>query len=100
MLEAVLKKDWPEDFKRIIAITYRFSEGWRRIHNPVTGEQVADNLTTTEFATAMLAVRGWTNQEIATHLGISVNTVKQHISSTLMKLGIKQRKDLKGYMLR
>ena len=100
MLEAVLKKDWPEDFKRIIAITYRFSEGWRRIHNPVTGEQVADNLTTTEFATAMLAVRGWTNQEIATHLGISVNTVKQHISSTLMKLGIKQRKDLKRYMLR
>ena len=68
--------------------------------NPVTGEQVADNLTTTEFATAMLAVRGWTNQEIATHLGISVNTVKQHISSTLLKLGIKQRKDLKGYMLR
>ena len=100
MLEAVLKKDWPEDFKRIIAITYRFSAGWRRVHNPVTGDHVADNLTTTEFATAMLAVRGWTNQEIAAHLGVSPNTVKQHISSTLLKLGIKQRKDLKRYMLR
>lgn len=100
MLEAVLKKDWPDDFKRIIAITYRFSAGWRRIHNPVTGDNIADNLTTTEFATAMLAVRGWTNQEIAVHLGISPNTVKQHISSTLLKLGIKQRKDLKRYMLR
>ena len=100
MLEAVLKKDWPEDFKRIIAITYRFSAGWRKIHNPVTGDHIADNLTTTEFATAMLAVRGWTNQEIAAHLGVSPNTVKQHISSTLLKLGIKQRKDLKRYMLR
>ena len=100
MLEAVLKKDWPEDFKRIIAITYRFSAGWRRVHNPQTGEEVADNLTTTEFAAAMLAARGWTNQEIADHMGISLNTVKQYISTALKKLHIKQRKNLKQYMLR
>ena len=100
MLEAVLKKEWPEDFKRIIAITYRFSAGWRRVHNPETGEEVADNLTTTEFVAAMLAARGWTNQEIADHLGISPNTVKQYISTALKKLHIKQRKDLKQYMLR
>lgn len=100
MLEAVLKKDWPEDFKRIIAITYRFSAGWRKVHNPVTGEDVADNLTTTEFATAMLAARGWTNQEIAAHMGISPNTVKQYISTALQKLNVKQRKDLKRHMLR
>lgn len=99
MLEAVLKKDYPEDFKRIIAITYRFSAGWRRVHNPVTGHDVADNLTTTEFAAAMLAARGWTNQEIADHMGISPNTVKQYISTALQKLNIKQRKDLKQYML-
>ena len=100
MLEAVLKRDYPEDFKRIIAITYRFSAGWRRVHNPVTGESVADNLSTTEFAAAMLAARGWTNQEIAAHMGLSSNTVKQHISSALQKLNIKQRKDLKRFMLR
>lgn len=100
MLEAVLKKDWPEDFKRIIAITYRFSAGWRKVHNPVTGHDVADNLTTTEFAIAMLAARGWSNQEIADHMGISLNTVKNIISSTLQKLNIRQRKDLKQYMLR
>lgn len=100
MLEAVLKKDWPEDFRRIIAITYRFSAGWRKVHNPETGHPVADNLTTTEFAAAMLAARGWTNQEIAGHLGISPNTVKQYISTALQKLNIKQRKDLKQYMLR
>ncbi len=99
MLEAVIKKDWPEDFKRIIAITYRFSAGWRKIHNPDTGHDVADNLTTTEFAAAMLAARGWTNQEIGEHMNISPNTVKRYISQVLQKLNINHRQDLKKYML-
>ena len=50
MLEAVIKPEWPEDFKRIIAITYRFSAGWRKVHNPETGHDVADDLTTTELS--------------------------------------------------
>ncbi len=100
LLEAVIKRDSPEDFRRIISITYRFSAGWRRIHNPDTGHDVADNLTTTEFAACMLAARGWTNQEIGDHMGISTNTVKQHISVALNKLHIRQRKDLKQFMLK
>ncbi len=99
MLEAVIKKGWPEDFKRIISITYRFSQGWRDIHNPISGHEVADNLTTTEFAAAMLAARGWTNQEIGEHMNLSPNTVKRHISSALQKLNITRRQDLKKYML-
>lgn len=99
MLEAVIKPNWPKDFKRIIDITYRFSEGWRKVHNPITGHEVADNLTTTEFAAAMLAARGWTNQEIGSHMNISVNTVKSYISTALQKLNIEHRKDLKKYML-
>ena len=100
MLEATIKSKWPEDFKRIIDITYRFSSGWRRVHNPITGHDVADDLTTTEFAIAMLAARGWTTQEIAKHLNISANTVKDHISEAMRKLGVETRKDLKKYMLR
>ena len=99
MLEAVIKPGWPEDFKRIIEITYRFSAGWRRIHNPATGDDVADDLTTTEFAASMLAARGWTNQEIAQHMGVSVNTVKSYISRSLTKLGISRRQDLGKFML-
>lgn len=99
MLEAVIKPEWPDDFKRIIAITYRFSAGWRRVHNPDTGHNVADNLTTTEFATCMLAARGWTNKEIAAHLGVSPNMAKTFISSALGKLGIDRRQDLKDHML-
>lgn len=100
MLEAVIKPRWPEDFDRIIQITYQFSAGWRKIHNPDTGDNVADNLSTTEFTIAMLAARGWTNQEIANHLGFSLNTVKRYISNAMTALGIKHRQDLKGFMLR
>lgn len=100
MLEAVIKPAWPEDFKRIIDITYRFSAGWRKVHNPDTGHDVADNLTTTEFAASMLAARGWTNQEIADHMHISPNTVKRYISTALEKLHIRHRQDLKQFMLR
>lgn len=100
MLEAAIKPDWPEDFKRIIDITYRFSSGWRRVHNLITGHDVADDLTTTEFAIAMLAARGWTTREIAGHLNISANTAKRHISEAMKKLKVKNRKDLKQYMLR
>ena len=99
MLEAVIKPGWPEDFKHIIDITYRFSYGWRRVHNPETGHDVADDLTTTEFAASMLAARGWTNQEIADHMGISLNTVKRYISIAMEKLHICRRQDLKQFML-
>ena len=99
MLEAVIKPGWPDDFRRIIDITYRFSAGWRRVHNPVTGDDVADNLTTTEFAACMLAARGWSNAEIAAHMGISVNRVKECISKSLRKLGVNSRKELGRFLL-
>ncbi len=100
MLEAVIKKEFPADFKKIISITQRFSSGWRRVHNAETGNSVTDDLSTTEFAVAMLAARGWLNKEIALHLGISENTVKQHISTAFQKLGISQRKELGRFMLK
>ena len=99
MLEAVIKPEWPEDFKRIIDITYRFSAGWRRVHNPITGHDVADDLTTTEFAVCMLAARDWNNPAIAQHLHISLATVKRHLSSAMKKLGITRRGDLQKFML-
>ncbi len=99
LIEVVIKKDYPEDFKRIISITYKFAAGWRKIHNPEAGREVADNLTTSEFSVAMLAARGWTNQEISQHMGISENTVKRYISTIFQKLHITQRKELKKHML-
>ena len=99
MLEAAIKPAWLEDFKRMIDITYRFSAGWRRVHNPQTADDVADNLTTTEFAVCMLAARDWTNTEIAEHMGFSVNRVKECLSNAFRKLGVTSRKDLARFML-
>lgn len=92
LIETCMKKEHPDDYARIIDITYKFSAGWRRIHNPDTNEDVADNLTTTEFTIAMLANRGWTNKEIAEHLDITTRTVKQHLTCVFSKLNITNRK--------
>lgn len=100
LIETCMKKEHPDDYARIIDITYKFSAGWRRIHNPDTNEDVADNLTTTEFTIAMLANRGWTNKEIAEHLDITTRTVKQHLTCVFSKLNITNRKQLKDFMLR
>ena len=67
---------------------------------PITGNDVADDLTTTEFAVAMLASRGWTNQEIAEQLNVSANTVKKHLLGAMRKLQVENRRDLKKYMLK
>ena len=100
LIETCMKKDYPEDYARIINITYKFSAGWRRIHNPDTNEDVADNLTTTEFTIAMLANRGWTNKEISEYLEITPRTVKQHLTCVFNKLNIENLKQLKNFMLR
>ena len=99
VLESCLKKDHPQEFAEIIKVTERFSRGWRRVHNPGAGATVAKSLTTTEFAIAMLACRGWTNDEIAAHMGISRGTVKNRLSNTYAKLGITSRAALKQFVL-
>ncbi len=99
-LEGSFKKTHPDVFKRMIDITYKFSAGWRKVHNPETGHDVADDLTTTEFAACMLAARGWTNREIADHMGLSEYTVRHYISVAMQKLHITQRGELRKYMLK
>ncbi len=99
MIEAVIKKESAEQFKKVIAITYKFSAGWRKIHNPHTGNNVADGLSTTEFAVSMLVSKNYSNKEIGAILNISENTVKSHVSSAIGKLGISDRRDLKKFML-
>ena len=100
VLETCLKESDPNALARVIKVTYRFSYEWRRIHNPETGDDVADDLTTTEFAMAMLACRGWSNEQIAAHMGVSRGTVKNRLSSVYAKLNITSRSELARYMLR
>lgn len=100
LIETCLQNTHPEEYRRIISITYSFSESWRKVHNPIVGETVADNLTTTEFTIAMLANRGWTNAEIAAYMNLSEHTIKRYISEIYQKLGISSRKQLQQFMLK
>ena len=99
MIEIYFKNDHPKDFDRIIAITYAFSAGWRKVHNPETKHDVADNLTTTEFTIAMLYSRGWTGKEICSHMGLSERRVRDHLASIYGKLGVNRREEIKSFML-
>ena len=99
MVERFFQEEDPEAFDRIIAITYAFSAGWRKIHNPIAHHEVADNLTTTEFTIAMLYNRGWTAKEIATYMNLSPRTITNTIQVIYQKLGISGKRELEKFML-
>lgn len=99
MIERFFQKDYPEIYEKIIAITYSFSAGWRRIHSLITGHEVADNLTTTEFTIAMLYNRGWTAKEIAMYMDLAPRTITNIIQVIYQKLGISSKRELGQFML-
>ncbi len=100
LIENFFKNKYPETHKRIDSITYAFSAGWRKVHNPDTNHDVADNLSTTEFTVAMLYTRGWSYKEIAAHLQISERSVSTKVSDIFAKTGVNNRTDLKKFMLK
>ena len=100
MIEIFFKGKYPELHKQIDKITYTFSTGWRKVHNPDTRHEVADNLSTLEFTIAMLYSRDWTAAEIGQHLGLSERTVYNRIDSIYSKLGIFNKTQLNQFMLK
>jgi len=69
-----------------------------------TGNLTATGLTAQEAAILRLVAGGYSNKEVARHLGISVGTVKNHISDILRKLEARDRthavlKAIAGHLL-
>jgi DNA-binding NarL/FixJ family response regulator len=58
-----------------------------------------ESLTTRECGVVMLLVKGFTNAEIAGELGISIETVRKHVSNALDKTGSRTRAGLVGRAL-
>lgn len=90
----------PEHYQRISEGVLLFSRGWMKVHNPESVNKVTDQLTPFEFALAMMAAKGKSNQEIAEYQNISVSTVKFYLSSIYQKLGVSGRGDLEKYLNR
>jgi DNA-binding NarL/FixJ family response regulator len=56
-----------------------------------TGSVIAAELTAQEAAILRLVAGGYSNKEVARHLGIAVGTVKNHMSDVLRKLDARDR---------
>ena len=62
--------------------------------------EVYDGLTDRQREVLVLVAKGYTNQEIAAHLVISVKTVEKHKAEIMERLGLTSRAALVNYALR
>lgn len=66
---------------------------------PTAGDEVLGRLTTREREIADLLAEGRTNAEIARATNLSIFTVKNHVSSILMKLQVQTRTEAAAFIL-
>lgn len=62
----------------------------------IAGRCVAEPLTKRELEVLTLLLDGWRNQDIAERLGLSPNTVKNHVYAVYQKTGAANRVELMG----
>jgi NarL family two-component system response regulator LiaR len=76
-------------------------EAVQALIQPATpGPEPGYDLTPRERDVLALLVKGWTNAEIASRLGVSRSTVKVHVSNILSKLGVSSRGQAIGVAIR
>jgi DNA-binding CsgD family transcriptional regulator len=54
------------------------------------------SLTPQQARVARLLLNRRTNAEIASQLGISINTAKRHVEAVLLRLGVRSRQEVEG----
>ena len=80
---------------------YRLTPGRTTTEVPLAGEPLAGaaleqaleqlGITPREYEVLQCIARGMSNQEIAGHLFVSLNTIKTHTSNLFSKLGVQRR---------
>lgn len=73
------------------AITERVLRGLEHVRQKFDALSPPDPLTTRELEVLRLMAGGYSNREISEALGIAEGTVKNHASSVLSKLGVRDR---------
>jgi DNA-binding NarL/FixJ family response regulator len=73
------------------AVSERVLRGIERLGLPFESLEVPDRLTRRELEVLRLVAGGFSNREIADTLAMSEGTVKNHTSSILSKLGVRDR---------
>jgi len=91
----LLKDAQPETLKQVLGAAVRgqriFQPGPATPRVTGSGDFTAMGLTMQEAAVLRLVAAGYSNKEIARHLGISMGTVKNHVSDILRKLDARDR---------
>jgi len=82
----------------VIALGAR-AHGRSQEGTPVTAPEIRATLTACESKVVELLERGLTNREIASLLGLSVNTVRNRVASAFKRVGASRRAEL-VYLLR
>lgn len=96
LLEPLLKqRSDREGVNEIFALTNRLDEGIHLIKSERSDRPV---LTQREKEVAELAAQGLTNNQIATQLFISVNTIKVLLKRVFVKLNVKSRAQLSDFL--
>jgi DNA-binding NarL/FixJ family response regulator len=104
----LLKDAQPETLKHVLESAVRgeriFQPGPAIPVGTQTENLAAAGLTTQEAAILRLVAGGYSNKEVARHLGIAMGTVKNHISDMLRKLDARDRthavlKAIAGHLL-
>jgi len=73
------------------ALTERIERGLGSIEKPFDRLDLPDPLTPREIDVLRLVASGLSNKEIARALGMSDGTTRNHVSSVLSKLGVRDR---------
>jgi DNA-binding NarL/FixJ family response regulator len=73
------------------SVTRRLVESFAERGLPITPSSKTGQLTTRELETLVLLAKGLSNLEIGAQLHVTEATVKSHVSSLLMKLGLRDR---------
>ncbi len=71
--------------------SYEKKSGSSSVLEPLTSDRLSTNLSNRETEILALMAAGFSNAEIAAALGPSEGTIKNHVSSILAKLGVRDR---------
>lgn len=97
LLKNAPTRDLPQAIRRVVAGEKVLS---REIQSLVNEESSMPRLTDRQLTQLELAARGFTNQEIADQLGVSLITVKKQFSEIFARLNVSNRTEAIAFALR